>query len=346
VDLKQEKVRLKTAFTRTRRRLLVLLQQADVTVEQIDDVSEQLNMSMEETMEAMARLSTKYKIEKDSKNNEKLSSEIEQIEVEFTDAQNHVQKVCDELRDRVVYSKFVEALNRQQPLSVDKSVMNSLPIQSDLRLSESAEEQHTVINSQSAACNVTDRQFSRQIFEPVYNSEGASQTTTKTQLIGQDRSEYNRMATVPYSVRDYHPPVVETMNQGTYSQPLPLVSGGIQSQSVNQGTYSQPFMSGNIQSQSNSTLIGQDLRKQIKRVSVPTFSGNKKVCQNWKAAFTACIDQAPATAEYKLLQLKQYLAGEALKAIENLGHSAAAYEVAKERLERNLVVSIDRLLFI
>jgi len=189
VDLKQEKARFKTAFTRTRRRLLVLLQQADVTVEQIDDASEQLNMSMEETMEAMARLFTKYKMEKDSKSNEKLSSEIEQIEVEFTDAQNCAQKVYDELRDRVVYSKFVEALNRQQPLSVDKSVVNSLPMQSDLKLSENAEEQHTVVNSQSAACNVTDRQFSRQILEPVYRSEGASQTTAKTQLIGQDRSE-------------------------------------------------------------------------------------------------------------------------------------------------------------
>ena len=36
----------------------------------------------------------------------------------------------------------------------------------------------------------------------------------------------------------------------------------------------------------------------------------------------------------KLLQLRQYLAGEALKTIENLGHSATAYHTAKERLER------------
>ena len=53
-----------------------------------------------------------------------------------------------------------------------------------------------------------------------------------------------------------------------------------------------------------------------------------------EAAFFACIDSAPATAEYKLLQLRQYLSGEALKVIENLGHSATAYEAAKERLER------------
>ena len=50
----------------------------------------------------------------------------------------------------------------------------------------------------------------------------------------------------------------------------------------------------------------------------------------------ACVDQAPATEEYKLLQLKQCLAGEALRAIEGLGHSAAAaaYQAAKERLGR------------
>jgi len=46
------------------------------------------------------------------------------------------------------------------------------------------------------------------------------------------------------------------------------------------------------------------------------------------------VDNAPATPEYKLLQLRQCLAGEALKTIESLGHSATAYHTAKERLER------------
>ena len=48
----------------------------------------------------------------------------------------------------------------------------------------------------------------------------------------------------------------------------------------------------------------------------------------------ACIDRTPATPEYKLLQLRQYLSGVALEAIENLGLSGAAYEAAKDRLER------------
>ena len=79
--------------------------------------------------------------------------------------------------------------------------------------------------------------------------------------------------------------------------------------------------------------LGNDLW-QLKRIQIPVFSGDKRTYQSWKVAFVACIDMAPAPAEYKLLQLRQYLAGNALKAIENLGHSSVAYEVAKERLER------------
>ena len=33
-----------------------------------------------------------------------------------------------------------------------------------------------------------------------------------------------------------------------------------------------------------------------------------------------CIDQAPVTAEYEILQLQSYLKGEALKVVESLGH--------------------------
>ncbi|XP_065941558.1 uncharacterized protein [Magallana gigas] len=84
----------------------------------------------------------------------------------------------------------------------------------------------------------------------------------------------------------------------------------------------------------NGPTVGSDLWKQMKRVSIPVFYGDKRTYESWKAAFSACIDKAPATPEYKLLQLRQYLSGEALKAVENLGHSAIAYEAAKDRLER------------
>ena len=80
--------------------------------------------------------------------------------------------------------------------------------------------------------------------------------------------------------------------------------------------------------------IGYDMWTQLEPVQIPTFYGNKRSYPSWKAAFMACVDRAPVTPEYKMLQLRQYVSGEALIAIENLGFSPAAYEKAKDRLER------------
>ena len=87
---------------------------------------------------------------------------------------------------------------------------------------------------------------------------------------------------------------------------------------------------------------GQDLWH-LKLVQIPVFSRDKRTYQSWKAAFVACIDNAPATGGYKL-QLRQYLAGDALKAIENLGHSTVAYEAAKERWSESMEAEEDKLL--
>ena len=73
---------------------------------------------------------------------------------------------------------------------------------------------------------------------------------------------------------------------------------------------------------------------QLKRVSIPVFNGDRRAYEGWKAAFMACVHQAPTTPEYKLLQLRQHISGEALKIVEPLGHSAAAYKEAIALLER------------
>ena len=101
--------------------------------------------------------------------------------------------------------------------------------------------------------------------------------------------------------------------------------------------YKDPLQSAkaNENSQEGAT-IGRDMWSQLKRVSILVFNGDKKTYEGWKTAFMACIDQAPATPEYMLLQLRQHLSGEALKAVETLGHLGAAYEAAKERLERKI----------
>ena len=80
--------------------------------------------------------------------------------------------------------------------------------------------------------------------------------------------------------------------------------------------------------------LKRDMWKQLKKVSIPVFSGDKRKYQSWRAAFIACVDKAPCSEEYKLLQLRQYLAGSALQCVDNLGHSTAAYAAGMERLGR------------
>lgn len=44
--------------------------------------------------------------------------------------------------------------------------------------------------------------------------------------------------------------------------------------------------------------IRQDLWRQLKQVQLSVFSGNKRIYLSWKAAVLACIESAPAKAEY------------------------------------------------
>ena len=43
--------------------------------------------------------------------------------------------------------------------------------------------------------------------------------------------------------------------------------------------------------------LGQDMWKQLRRVSIPVFSGDKRQYEWWKTAFMACVDKATATPE-------------------------------------------------
>ena len=262
-DLKQNKARSKTVFTKARRRLLVLLQE-QVTVEQVDGECEQLEMLMEELLEVTNRLSAKYKVEKDIKSNERLSSEIEQIEIEFTDAQNRAQKVRDELRSREVYSKFVEQLNKEQPILLDKE-QHSFSMQSGPQATEKREK------SQSPICKTSEQQ--PRLLTNQVDLESFRQANTSTQSTMSEPCRVSS-AIVPEYVVNRHSVVLDAANPENRSLQSNLLVGNNAAAS-------------NV---SNPTLIGQDMWKQLKRVSVPIFTGDKKAYQKWKATFLACVD--------------------------------------------------------
>ena len=88
VVLRQEKARTKTLFTKARHRLLVLIQEKDVTVEAIQDACETLDGALETVMDTMMSLTDKYKetLTRGRESNSKLCQEIEKLEAEYSTA--------------------------------------------------------------------------------------------------------------------------------------------------------------------------------------------------------------------------------------------------------------------
>ena len=60
----------------------------------------------------------------------------------------------------------------------------------------------------------------------------------------------------------------------------------------------------------------QSIHSQLKRVEIPKFNGEKEKYFNWKLAFMSCVHTSPISDEIKLLHLKQYLEGSAIKILK------------------------------
>ena len=87
-----------TLGIRPRHRLLVLIQEKDVTVEAIQDACETLDGALETVMDTMMSLTDKYKETRDRESNSKLCQE-EKLEAEYSTAQHQTQEVLVEIRD-------------------------------------------------------------------------------------------------------------------------------------------------------------------------------------------------------------------------------------------------------
>ena len=89
-----------------------------------------------------------------------------------------------------------------------------------------------------------------------------------------------------------------------------------------------------IDAHTNAEQGASDANKQLERIRIAIFSGNKMEFQQWFAAFSTCIDKTSFTPQFKMLRLEGCLRGEAAETIKGLGYSQAAYDAAISRLQR------------
>ena len=295
-SLKREKARTKSNFTRLKNKVLFLIEQRELPSHQeIQEACSRMDSSMESAMDVMTSLSELYTKYKEKGKNDKVILEI------FSTAYETARQYIDAQKER----------------SSDNSEILSVEMLNRMNISDRSETYRIDGPNVSQEVGFVNSYSNARNSMPLKNSEIQTHTTTE----GQNNDIVYETEPTPLYITD-------TPMQNDHSQELDraIVSKN------RMNAQAKPFES--TTSNNHSPSIGQDLWRQLKRVQIPVFAGDKKTYQNWKAAFLACIDSAPATAEYKPLQLWQYLSGEALKVIDSLGHSATAYEAAKQRLER------------
>ena len=296
-ERKVAKAKSKSSFTRRKNQLLDLLEDAiAANHREIRDSRKLLDEAQERVIEDLSSLVELYSKASDRSALAKTSREIEDIEEEFAKAQECFQEYLHAIKDELSSqaSEFSGKL-----LGLHSKEKKARQHMTDLE--EKFREKEESINR---ARIQLDEEYARrqkemetEILEAKEELSLAKQDATDKLCKLDGAMDEELGSSLPLSPKNDTKP--ETKKDG-----------------------------------SSNHKLGKDMWKQLTRVSIPVFSGDKRRYGSWKAAFMACIDKAQATAEYKLLQLKKYLSGEALKAIESLGHSPEAYETAKSRLER------------
>lgn len=313
--LKKEKVRVKSNFTRSRHQLMLLLETDDLPSRRaVKEACKKLESAYVIAMEVTTSLSDLYDSYGESDNCKKVIAESEQIESEFAAASDSAKEYLVSRKDELSSVGSVAS----ETLHID--------LLQEMNIADTEEKQFPTESAERDMRQLLEGKLHQTPFQEVRKSE--MNHNIRNSPYSNPMLQQN-----VYSGNAMQPNVVyELTNVGGshWTDRLPSDTG-FQNVANMSGMNSQAVPGHPSRS---SSAIGQDLWKQLKRVQIPVFSGDKRSYQSWKAAFLACIDNAPATAEYKLLQLRQYLSGEALSVIDNLGHSATAYEAAKERLER------------
>lgn len=322
MEFKKDKARTKSNFTRSRNKLLLLVDEQDMPSRRGVRVAWQnMDNCMEMAMEVLTKFTDFYIENQEFQKGKMVISEMEKIEADYYKTAEAAQEYLESRKDDASsVSSDIRSIDLCQRITDDRS--EAFPKEAIVQQRTLAEVKSA--NIHSLPMTIENEQSCRR---PMLKETGVIDASMYEHTLNENvcvDAGSDRLSDIAQG-RLYHS---EQHIRNTDGSGASMNAHAAPFAPRAHAAVSEPTMSCDIPS------LGQDLWRQLKRVQIPVFSGVKRTYQSWKAAFLACIDSAPATEEYKLLQLRQYLTGEALKTIENLGHSAFAYEAAKERLER------------
>ena len=311
-EFRKDKARAKSNFTRSRNNLLLMVEYQSLPIRSgIRDACHNMDMCMETVMDVLSSLTTFHLQNKEMQKANVGVSEMEEIEKDFTAAYEtawvYFKSRVDDSSSILPDSFSIDPERRSIIKDADTDTYRKqLEITSNRTLDKVGTfDQNKIRDSIHKMTSCT-----------LYNLRSNSPQTESS------RSKTTGAKSVEHMAKKHCAIAVPGAEQNQLQNSL-----NAEKTHQNDATFvpTDGFAA---------PTIGHDLWTQLKEVEIPTFSGDKRTYPSWKAAFMACVDSAPVTPEYKMLQLRQYVSGEALHTVENLGYSPTAYEAAKDSLER------------
>ena len=363
VEVKRSKTKSKMQYTRAKNQLLSMLVSDAFDQHAVEDMRKKFTDAFNAVTDLLLQLGDLFDEAGEVEAVDKTTDEIDVLDEDFSEVSKRVQECMDALKDefRSRCSSRSHASSKMVR-SVAESARSLLSVHQSGTSREASEQQVSQREANSKNREVESIQEARRALDTDYihrykdltKQLESIQTSPAGNVHPEDSPRSGTKSVLPSNLQKITAPVDEGIRRWLLesegaSNNLHGRDGDDPDSLILTPTAARP---GEIESPGDLTRrvtsaekdkvlagatameLGKDMWKQLRRVGIPVFSGDKRTYQSWKAAFTTCIDQAPATAEYKLLQLRSYLKGDALKVVDSLGYSAAAYQAAKERLER------------
>ena len=331
MSTRRKKLKALAAFARAKRQLYSTLEYGDASKSHVRQDMESLTKAMEYVLDVTENLRQHYQTWGEVDKLAGLEVELNRLEMDFVTAESDANQYC------AGSYKRVRQENRPQPSHSGPGHMDLDQLETEVQaMSRELHELNVASEFKPATTaamqsGLGDTRLSQRSplqsleseYRPPFMPSSTPYARQPTPTFPERPTRYTPNGPMTHQPMSFAP------NQGYTGMPSP-VGASPYPPYVPQVPLASTQMQGPYYSQPNTALFHNDSSRLLTRVPIPKFAGNKKNYESWKAAFMACVDNATVAPEYKLLRLRDSLEGEALRVIESLGHSATAYEIAKE----------------
>ena len=298
-QFKKDTCRTKSNFTRSRNNLLLLVEEQDTPSRRaVKEACRKMDSCLELVMEILTIFSDFYSKNGELQKDKKIINEMEKIEEDYYTAYGTAKEYLNSRKDdsSSITSDVlsVDMLQRMNIIDDSETLRKDYmtPLQQRTFHEERIlDQQNEVFDRSPTTTTTTTTQGTSYPYQ--VTNQTKSRSNVLIHRLSEHRDTKNTTNTEP-NMQDENR--YRLSGDGTIRYPAEEETRVVNSHAVFTGPMEN----------SAGPSIGQDLWRQLKRVQIPVFAGDKRAYPSWTAAFIACIDSATATGEYKLLQLRQY----------------------------------------